>query len=68
MFTQAIEKTIDSISDAKKTFVEQYFTEPMVGPATTFVEAQREFAKQLTRSTEEFTTTVQNTATKFFKV
>lgn len=68
MFTQAIETMINSVQDAKKNFVTTYYPEAAQKPALAFVEAQREFATEVARSTEDFTTRMQRATRDAAKV
>lgn len=68
MFAQAIETMINSVQDAKKNFVTTYYPEAAQKPALAFVEAQREFATDVVRSTEDFTTKMQRVARDTAKV
>ena len=54
MFTTLIEQIIDGVQDAKKSFVDTYYTEAAKAPANAFVESQRTFAKSMVRSTTDF--------------
>lgn len=57
MFT-AINTIINSVADAKTSFINQFFVEQAKEPAIAYVEAQREFGKSMTASTEQFVNTV----------
>lgn len=68
MFAQAIETMINSVQDAKKNFVTTYYPEAAQQSALAFVEAQREFATEVARSTEDFTTKMQRAVRDAAKV
>lgn len=68
MFTEAIEKTIESVTNAQKSFVNQYFTEALKAPAEAVVEASRKYAVESVRLVEDYTTAMQRVARDTAKV
>lgn len=69
MFTQAINQMIDSVQDAKETFVNTYFTnEAVKDTALAYVGAQRAFAKDVVSSTQAFVDANADAARNVLKV
>lgn len=68
MFKTTFNQMIDSVQDAKKTFVESYFFDSYKEPALAIVESQRSLAKTMTESVDKFVTETTATAKEVFKV